>query len=164
MLSNVTNHLYISHHNDKAVYPEKSERKPSVQRLTADTVIFADGEEQKIDDIIYCTGYKISFPFLSVDCGISIEDNIISSLYKQCLNLKLPTMGIIGITYMGAGTVDSQVQYVLKVLSGEIRLPSEEIMKADSDYHVEKRRALPGHAKELEGSEPYVRLTMQKFL
>lgn len=163
MLSEVTNHLYISHHNSNTICPEKSDKKPAIRELTADGVIFTNGEEHKIDDIIYCTGYKVSFPFLSVDCGISVEDNIISPLYKQCLNINYPTMGIIGITYMGTNTVNNQIQYVLNVLSGEIHLPSKEIMKTDSDYHVNFRRTLPNRSKEVEGVAPYVSKISGKY-
>jgi cation diffusion facilitator CzcD-associated flavoprotein CzcO len=35
--------------------------KPNVERLDGDTVRFVDGSSERIDAIIYCTGYKISF-------------------------------------------------------------------------------------------------------
>ena len=44
------------------------EVKPNIDRFTGGrTVVFADGSEEELDLIVYCTGYKISFPFLSED-------------------------------------------------------------------------------------------------
>ena len=38
--------------------------KPNIERLEGDNVRFADGTVEKIDRIVYCTGYRITFPFL----------------------------------------------------------------------------------------------------
>lgn len=45
------------------------------------------------------SGYNYSFPFLSVDSGISVHDNMVEPLYKQILNIKYPTMAFIGIPF-----------------------------------------------------------------
>ena len=37
--------------------------KPNLRQLDGDGVIFVDGSREQIDSIIYCTGYKITFPF-----------------------------------------------------------------------------------------------------
>src|SRR3954471_1087156 len=37
--------------------------KPNIARLTERTVVFADGSEVEADIVIYCTGYKVTFPF-----------------------------------------------------------------------------------------------------
>ena len=38
--------------------------KPDVKELCGDSVAFADGSRERIDLVIYATGYKISFPFI----------------------------------------------------------------------------------------------------
>src|SRR5262249_56811738 len=38
--------------------------RPSIDRFDGDRVCFTDGSAEQIDAVIYCTGYKISFPFL----------------------------------------------------------------------------------------------------
>lgn len=43
-------------------------------------------------------GYKYSYPFLSVDCGIHVDDNFVQPLYKQIFNINHPTMAFIGLT------------------------------------------------------------------
>ena len=46
--------------------------KPNIERLEGARVRFADGSVEDVDVIIYCTGYRISFPFL-VARGASIR-------------------------------------------------------------------------------------------
>ena len=38
--------------------------KPAIDRFVRDRVYFRDGSTEQVDVVIYCTGYKISFPFL----------------------------------------------------------------------------------------------------
>lgn len=56
-------------------------------------------------------GFKSSLPFLSEDCGIRVDDNYLSPLFKHCINIKHPTMLLIGYPCMIAVTqvVDIQV-------------------------------------------------------
>lgn len=42
-------------------------------------------------------GYNYSYPFLSVDSGIHVDDNYVQPLYKQIFNIKYPTMVFIGL-------------------------------------------------------------------
>lgn len=42
-------------------------------------------------------GYNYSFPFLSMDCGVYIEDNIVNPLYKCIFNIEYPSMVFIGV-------------------------------------------------------------------
>src|SRR5262249_7729878 len=39
--------------------------RPATERLLGDRVRFADGSEERVDRIIYATGYRISVPFLA---------------------------------------------------------------------------------------------------
>ena len=39
--------------------------KPAIERLSGDRVRFVDGSEERIDQIVSATGYRISLPFLS---------------------------------------------------------------------------------------------------
>ena len=48
--------------------------KPNIARLTERTVVFADGSEVEADIVVYCTGYKVTFPFFDADL-IAAPDN-----------------------------------------------------------------------------------------
>lgn len=145
LLSSVAKRIYFSHHghNLDHVYPSNVVRIAAVKELTETGAIFADGSQHELDNIIYCTGYKTAFPFLNVECGISVDQNYVQPLYKDILNINHPTMAFMGLTY-GASlghTLDLQARFMLKVWSGEKSLPSIDDMKADTQRYKEIRRA-----------------------
>lgn len=59
--------------------------------------IKSNTSQQFYDHIFILLGYKYSYPFLSVDSGIFIDDNFVEPLYKQIINIEHPTMAFIGI-------------------------------------------------------------------
>ena len=59
--------------------------KPNIERLEGDSVRFDDGSVERIDRIVYCTGYKISFPFFDHDLLDPSEDNRID-LYRRVVH------------------------------------------------------------------------------
>lgn len=83
----------------KAVYPSNVVHKPPVVEFEENGARFEDGSEEEFDEVIYCTGYLYSFPFLGEECGVRIEDNFVSSLYKHIVNVEHPTMAFIGVTF-----------------------------------------------------------------
>ncbi len=48
--------------------------KPNIAALAGDRVRFVDGSSEPIDAIIYCTGYKVSFPFFDSNF-LAAQDN-----------------------------------------------------------------------------------------
>lgn len=44
-------------------------------------------------------GYNFTYPFLSVDTGITLEENTVLPLYKQVFNIHHPTMIFIGVPF-----------------------------------------------------------------
>lgn len=53
--------------------------------------------EKKIIVFFFFLGYKYSYPFLSVDSGIHVEENFVQPLYKHIINIEHPTMAFIDI-------------------------------------------------------------------
>lgn len=99
-VSKVAERVTLSHHlksPPKTVFPENVTLKPDVTCLTERGANFADGSFESFSVILYCTGYEYTFPFLSVDCGIAVDDNYVTPLYKHCINISYPTMAFIGI-------------------------------------------------------------------
>lgn len=70
-----------------------------VKRFTMTGAVFTDGTHETLDTIIWATGYDFAYPFLSIDCGIHIDDRFVQPLYKQVLNIHHPTMAFIGIPF-----------------------------------------------------------------
>lgn len=61
------------------------------------------------------SGYTFSFPFLSVDCGLSLEDMYsVQPLYKHLININRPTMAIVGLQICAYSYMyDLQVLYYI---------------------------------------------------
>lgn len=101
-ISKVAKRVSLSHHQNpkpKTVFASNVDMRPDVKRLTENSAVFVDGSEQTYSVIVYCTGYKYTFPFLSVDCGISVDENYVKPLYKHCININHPTMALIGVPF-----------------------------------------------------------------
>lgn len=64
-----------------------------------------NGDEFKLKDeriiianaLIYCTGYRFTFPFLHESCKITVKENHVTPLYKHLINIEHPKMAAIGI-------------------------------------------------------------------
>lgn len=68
-------------------------------------------------------GYLYSFPFLSIDCGITVDDNYIYPLFMHCINIKYPTMCFIGLPGLQQPPQLShlQVTFILPYLLNETK-------------------------------------------
>lgn len=140
----------ISHHNpDKVDFDIEGtiSVKPGISKLTPTGAIFVDGTEKNFSTIIYCTGYKYTFPFLSADCGIRLEDNHVQPLYKHVININHPTMALIGVPFYCIPTqmMDLQARFCMKYFTGELKLPPRDEMLQDMEADIEyrRRRGLP---------------------
>jgi dimethylaniline monooxygenase (N-oxide forming) len=122
--------------------------KPWISRLDGERVCFADGSVEQIDAIVYCTGYKITLPFLSEQL-IDPKDNQ-APLYKRVVHPDLPGLYFIGLIDV-AGPVNPlselQSEWVADLLQGTVELPSSARMKqavAREDRKRQKRFGGPG--------------------
>ena len=104
--------------------------KPNIERLEGDRVRFTDGSTEPIDTIVYCTGYKISFPFFDADM-ISAPDNRIP-LYRRVVDPDHPGLYFIGLIQpLGAimPIAELQSEWVADILEGKVQLPSRAVMR-----------------------------------
>ena len=66
--------------------------KPNIDRYPGGrTVRFTDGSEEEIDLVVYCTGYKMTFPFFDPEV-FSAPDNRLP-LYRRVASVELPICG-----------------------------------------------------------------------
>lgn len=68
-----------------------------VESVHGTTFHLKDGSSIDAEVFLFCTGYKYSFPFLDENCGIRVDTNYVSPLYKHLINIEHPTMCIVGI-------------------------------------------------------------------
>ncbi len=111
--------------------------KPNIDRFAgARTVRFVDGSEEEIDLVVYCTGYKVTFPFLRPDL-VSARDNRLR-LYRLVASIEHPGLYFIGFVQpLGAimPIAEAQSEWVGDLLEGRGALPSAAEMEAEIDGH-----------------------------
>jgi cation diffusion facilitator CzcD-associated flavoprotein CzcO len=116
--------------------------KPNIDRIDGDNVRFVDGTSEPIDIIVYCTGYKISFPFFD-ESLIAAHDNEIS-LFHRVVDPQHPGLYFIGLVQpLGAimPLAEAQSEWVADLLEGKATLPSEAAMRSEiADYHRAVRK------------------------
>jgi hypothetical protein len=118
------------------------EVKPNIDRFGGGRAVrFADGSEEEIDLVVYCTGYKITFPFFDSSL-ISAEDNRLS-LYRRVASAQHPGLFFIGfIQPLGAimPVAEAQSEWVGDLLEGRGELPSPDEMQGEMEEAERKVR------------------------
>ncbi len=113
--------------------------KPNVASLEADRVRFEDGSSEPIDVIVWCTGYRVTFPFFDEDF-ISAPDNDLP-LYKRVFKPGIENLFFIALLQpLGAimPLAEAQGRLVAAYLRGEYQLPAVAQMEADIRREREK--------------------------
>ena len=98
--------------------------KPNIRELDGHDVVFEDGTRVRADVVIYCTGYKITFPFFDDDL-LAAPDNQIS-LFRRVFHPDLPNVFFVGLLQpLGAmmPIAEAQGSWVASYLKGEYALP-----------------------------------------
>ncbi|XP_020818015.1 senecionine N-oxygenase [Drosophila serrata] len=143
IISRAAKRVIISHHVTDIgdnIFFENVRQKPDVRELDENGAFFVDGSYEQFDIIFYCTGYKYAFPFLSVDSGIYVEDKYVQDLYKQCINIRDPSIALIGLPFYvcAAQMMDLQARFVMSYYNGKNKLPSPEVMLKDTQDRMNK--------------------------
>ncbi len=107
--------------------------KANIERFTGGrTVRFADGSEEEIDLVIYCTGYKIEFPFID-EKVFAARDNRMP-LYRRAVSAEHPGLYFIGFV-QPLGPImpiaEAQAEWIADLLRGKAALPSSTEMRAE---------------------------------
>jgi hypothetical protein len=116
--------------------------KPNIDRFAGGrTVRFVDGSEEEIDLVVYCTGYKIVFPFLAPEV-FEAKDNRMP-LYRRVAAPDQPGLFFIGFV-QPLGPImpiaEAQSEWVADLLEGRTALPSEADMRNEISAHEKAMR------------------------
>jgi cation diffusion facilitator CzcD-associated flavoprotein CzcO len=115
--------------------------RPNIAELGSDWVRFADGARVHADVVIYCTGYRITFPFF--DAGfLSAPDNRIE-LFRRVFMPRNPNLAFVGLLQpLGAimPLAEAQGQWIAEYLRGEYHLPSARVAEADIRRDLQRMR------------------------
>ena len=105
--------------------------KPTISRFDGSTVVFADGSSVEADVVVYCTGYKVTFPFL--DEGVLAADDNHVDLYRRVVPPDRPGLWFIGLVQpLGAvmPLAEAQAHWVADLIAGRVSLPPRAEMRA----------------------------------
>ena len=121
--------------------------KPAIESLTGTGVRFVDGTEEAVDDIVWCTGYRVALPFL--DPGLVGPDPREIPLYKRIFHLERDDLFFIGLmqsTGSAFPIVERQARLLAAHLTGRWAPPSRKAMRQDCERRRERalRRWGPG--------------------
>jgi cation diffusion facilitator CzcD-associated flavoprotein CzcO len=99
--------------------------KPNIAELLGDRVRFADGSLVEADAIVYCTGYKVTFPFFDPAC-VSARDNDLP-LFKRVFKPDMNNLFFIGFVQPWGSIMpiaEAQSKLVADYLRGAYALPA----------------------------------------
>ena len=118
--------------------------KPNIERYAGgNTVRFVDGSAEEIDLVVYCTGYKITFPFFDPSL-LAAPDNRFP-LYRRVASVERPGLFFIGLI-QPLGPImplaEAQSEWVADLLGGRAQLPSVPVMREEivNDEEAQRKR------------------------
>ncbi len=113
--------------------------KPNISELQGGSVRFEDGSVEPIDIIVWCTGYRVSFPFFDEDF-ISAPDNDLP-LFRRVFKPGIDNLAFIALLQPLGATMplaEAQGRWIASYLRGEYHLPPRREMERDMYREREK--------------------------
>ena len=138
------------------------EVKPNIARFKGGrTVEFVDGTSEELDLIIYCTGYKITFPFFDSEV-VDATDNRVP-LYRRVVHPRHDGLYFVGLLQpLGAimPLAEAQSEWIADLLEGKAKLPSRarmwEVIKREEGRMAKRYVASKRHTIQVD-FYPYMR-------
>jgi cation diffusion facilitator CzcD-associated flavoprotein CzcO len=129
--------------------------RPGIRQLDGDSVVFEDGRREKIDIIVWATGYKVSFPFFDPSF-ISAPNNKLP-LFKRVIKPGIPNLFFIALAQPSItifALAERQAKWIAAYLAGEYALPSVEAQAStilvDEKKHMGRYYASARHTMQLD--------------
>ncbi|MFE7193508.1 flavin-containing monooxygenase [Kitasatospora sp. NPDC057541] len=111
--------------------------KPGIDSFEGNLVRFTDGSAVEADTVVWCTGYRMSYPYLPADCPVGPSGRV--ELYRRIVAPDRPGLYFVGlIRPVGAITraLEAQAHYVARLIGGEEALPSGDVMHKEIDDYL----------------------------
>lgn len=113
--------------------------KPAIRELRGEVVAFEDGSEEPADAIIWCTGYRVSFPFFDPDF-LAAKDNLLP-LWNRTILPGVNNLFFVGL-YQPLGSImqpaELQGRIIGEYLLGHIAFPDDDRMRDEMAREQEK--------------------------
>ncbi len=141
--------------------------KPNIAEFTGGREVhFTDGSTEEIDVVVYCTGYRITFPFLDAKI-FSAPDNKVP-LYRYVFSPEHEGLYFVGLVQpLGAimPLAELQSEWIADVLQGKTVLPTADEMRREiaADRAAMAKRYVNSKRHTIEVDfEPYKRLIQKE--
>ncbi|MFF5445233.1 flavin-containing monooxygenase [Streptomyces sp. NPDC012888] len=111
--------------------------RPGIGRLDGGRAVFTDGSAEEVDAVVFCTGYRMDFPFLPGGCPVGERGAV--ELYRRVVAPGHPGLYFVGlIRPFGAVTrlVEAQSRWVARIVAGEVTLPAAEGMRKEIEAYL----------------------------
>ena len=105
--------------------------KPPIAALDGGNVRFSDGSVEAVDAIVWCTGYKVSFPFLDPAIADAPDNDL--PLFLRCWKPGLDDLFFVGLCQpLGAvmPIAEAQGKWLAAYATGRYHLPTDAEMQA----------------------------------
>jgi dimethylaniline monooxygenase (N-oxide forming) len=114
--------------------------KPTIARLAGDRVEFSDGSIEEADVIVWCTGYRVTFPFFD-ESFVSAHDNDLPLFFRvfHPAHRQLAFIGLLQPLGAIMPLAEAQGKWVAEHLLGRYALPDAREM---NDIIEEERRLM----------------------
>ena len=115
--------------------------KPNITRFDGDAVVFDDGSREQVDVVIYCTGYRITFPFLADDIVTTTDNEV--ALYHRVVPPSHPGLYFLGLIQpLGAimPLAEAQSHWIADLIEGSAVLPPRAEMEREIRRYRERTR------------------------
>lgn len=106
--------------------------RPNIQRFDGKTVHFVDGTSEDFDLVVYCTGYKVTFPFFEESFVVAKDNDL--PLFRRVFHPSIPNLFFIGLLQpLGAimPLAAAQSEWIADYLEGRYALPPAAAMRQD---------------------------------
>jgi dimethylaniline monooxygenase (N-oxide forming) len=115
---------------------------PNIDRFEGAKVFFENGAAVEVDTVVYCTGYKVTFPFLDEKVVRAADNHI--DLYRRVVDPGHPGLYFLGLVQpIGAimPLAEAQAEWVADLVEGVGQLPSYDEMRVQiREYDEAVRR------------------------
>lgn len=129
--------------------------KGGIERLDGDSVVFTDGSREKVDAIVWATGYNVTFPFLKQKELMPQENTF--PLYKRMVKPGFENMFFLGLAQPLPTLVnfaEQQSKLVAAALTGEYAFPDaaemDRVTMADEKEHLGHFYDSPRHRMQVD--------------
>ena len=134
--------------------------RPGIQSLDGDGVVFADGSRERVDVIVWCTGYRVTVPYVDpAVLGAAPED---LSLFKRVFHHEhddLFFIGLVQTTGSAIPVVERQSELLADHLTGRYAPPSPAKRRADAAKRRDAAAKRYGEHK-----RPHLRVEFDGFM